>query len=314
MAGLAQRQGAGLAVIAECSSSPTLARLRRRLQETWPQAQWAEYEPLTDDQVRAGSQLAFGGSYRTSSNLQAARIILAWMPICWVDIRRRSDTRASLPPGATGNDETMNRLYVVESAFSVTGAAADHRLPLRSGQIGSLLGRLREVVAQLQGGGDNSELEVFAGGQVRTRRGGRSDLAPGSERGGGRPAATAGGARRGTPAERSVGERRARRSRIRGSAAAADRRRSPHWPGGARAMHDGTVDTLLILGGNPVYNAPADLNFAGGAEQGDDVGARRTLSRRDGRSCASGMCRRLISSNRGETLGRTTVPTASCSR
>ena len=41
-------------------------------------------------------------------------------------------------------DGTMNRLYVVESCFTITGAMADHRLALRDGEIGTFLTRLNQ--------------------------------------------------------------------------------------------------------------------------------------------------------------------------
>ena len=46
-------------------------------------------------------------------------------------------------------------------------------------------------------------------------------------------------------------------------------------------MNAGKVDTLLILGGNPVYSAPADLDFAGRSEEGRVESLSRALSRRD---------------------------------
>ena len=50
-----ERRGASFYVLSEASSSPTLARLRQQLLEQMPEAQWLEYEPLTDDHVLAGA-------------------------------------------------------------------------------------------------------------------------------------------------------------------------------------------------------------------------------------------------------------------
>ena len=48
----------------------------------------------------------------------------------------------------------MNRLYAIESGYSVTGLAADHRWPMKSGKIASFLGGLIAEFERQQGGGD----------------------------------------------------------------------------------------------------------------------------------------------------------------
>ncbi len=53
-------------------------------------------------------------------------------------------------------------------------------------------------------------------------------------------------------------------------------------------MKAGKVDVLVILGGNPVFTAPADLDFATALAEGRDARAPRPLPRRDGRAAATG--------------------------
>ena len=139
---LREQQGAGLAVLAENSSSPTRAAIRTRLLEAMPQARWYEYEPLSDDNEREGSIQAFGAPFRTHYRLDKAEVI-----VC-VD----SDLLCTHPNGvlyarafAQGRDPDsgpMNRLYVVESRYTTTGAAADHRIPLQSSQVAAWMARL----------------------------------------------------------------------------------------------------------------------------------------------------------------------------
>ena len=74
--GVKDRRGSGFYVLSEASSSPTLARLRQQLLAQMPEAQWLEYEPLTDDQVLAGAQAAFGKPVQTQLMLDKAKIIL----------------------------------------------------------------------------------------------------------------------------------------------------------------------------------------------------------------------------------------------
>ncbi len=206
-AGVKERQGAGFAVLSEASSSPTLARLRARLLGELPQARWAVYEPLTDDHVREGAKLALGAPYRTQLDLSTVRIMLT------LDADLLGAHPASLRYArdfAKGREVvkgSMNRLYAVESSFSITGASADHRLPLRSGQVAAFVGRLLQIVTQLLGAAGSNEagtthadkfLAAVAADLVAHR--GESVVAAGS-------AAAGRGACRRPPAQRTIGQR-----------------------------------------------------------------------------------------------------------
>ena len=81
---------------------------------------------------------------------------------------------------------------------------------------------------------------------------------------------------------------------------------------GDQAMPAGQVDTLLILGGNPVYDAPADLDFAGGLKKVADDASTWVFIATRRLGPASGTFRRLIFSSRGGMRARLTEPTASC--
>ena len=78
-------------------------------------------------------------------------------------------------------------------------------------------------------------------------------------------------------------------------------------------MNAGTVDLLLILGGNPVYTAPADLEFAD-ALQKVPLRAHLGLYEDETAACVTGTSRRRISSRRGATFAPPTAPPRSCSR
>src|SRR3954471_13608031 len=68
--------GAGLRVLSERSSSPTLAEHKRRLLAAFPQAKWVTFEPLSYDGARAGSVLAFGKAHRTHYALDKAQVVV----------------------------------------------------------------------------------------------------------------------------------------------------------------------------------------------------------------------------------------------
>ena len=83
----------------------------------------------------------------------------------------------------------------------------------------------------------------------------------------------------------------------------------------ARHGAPGTVELLLILGGNPVFTAPADLDFA--RARCDKVAAARPprpVRRRDRRRSATGTCPRRTTSRRGATRAPSTARSRSSSR
>ena len=333
---LHEAAGAGFHVLAEASSSPTLDALRSELLRVFPKAGWSEYEPLGDDNERAGSALALGRPLRTQLALDAARLILCLdadpLGAHPAAVRYAHDFAAGREP-VPGR---MNRLYVVESSLSLTGASADHRLPLRSTQIPALIRMLEREVADGIGqeggseslsqnpsppaplpasgargerfgiGGDSSsKLGERVAGVERSeppdRRisGGSLTLDPGhpkpahpnlellSEPGGrtqqfvravaqdllkpenrGRSVVCIGP---GQPPEAQAAVHRINSllgNVGQGKTVSYTQVPQPQRPAYAEAIKTladairaGSVTTLLILGGNPVYNAPGDLSF-----------------------------------------------------
>ncbi len=249
MRAAAARAGAGAAILSEANSAPTVARLRAELAKQFPQLRWFEYEPLSRDNERAGTALAFGSPMRPQLMLDHADVIVA------LDSDFLHDHPAALRHarqfGARrrADDGAMNRLYALEPCYSITGAAADHRLALSTTQIS-------QIALHLAGNG--AALTGDAGEMAEAIRG---DL----EQHGGRGLVIAGPRQ---PAE--VHAAVAMINASYGNAGATvgyipDDVRASHTEAMtqlAAAMNAGTVDTLLVLGSNPVYNAPADLDFA----------------------------------------------------
>jgi MoCo/4Fe-4S cofactor protein with predicted Tat translocation signal len=141
--------GAGLRVLTETVTSPTLAQQLRTLLTRFPAAQWHQYEPVTDSTVQAGAQLAFGQNVTPLYHFEKADVILALdadVLACEPgtlryahDFAQKRRIRSAQP--------SMNRLYAVESMWSLTGAMADHRLPVRS----SAVAAIAHAVAQALG-------------------------------------------------------------------------------------------------------------------------------------------------------------------
>ena len=262
--------GEGVAVLAEASSSPTEARLRAAFLAAKPGARWYEYEAISRDNEREGTRLAYGAALRAQIDLEGAAVVACF------DADPLFDHPASLRLArgfAAARDPHHGagaRLYVAESSHTLTGARSDHRLAVASGRVPAILALLtRQLVAEhglelpaaaagfagaAAAAGSEAEarfVELLAADLIANR--GRSVVLVGPRQ---EPAVHALAALLNQSLE-AVGA-------------------TVHWtadPDPARTTHlqamaelatrlrAGEVQTLLILGGNPVYNAPAEIEF-----------------------------------------------------
>lgn len=133
---LRNRQGDGLALLTQPTSSPTWHRLKAEMQTAFPKARWFEYQPLHRDQEYEGSRAAFGSTLRAQFDLTQATTIVAFdadllgsHPAHLKLARDWSAGRRSV------DDGRMNRLIVVEPGLSVTGSVADVRLAVKPSSV-----------------------------------------------------------------------------------------------------------------------------------------------------------------------------------
>lgn len=130
--------GKGLYILTETVTSPTLGSQIQGLMAQYPAAKWHQYEPGGLDYLRDGARMAFGRPVNTVLHVDQADVIVSldadFLMIGPGHVRHIHDfsLRRSLPDGPKSN---LNRLYVVESMPTSTGAMADHRLPLRSTEV-----------------------------------------------------------------------------------------------------------------------------------------------------------------------------------
>jgi len=263
---LKKTKGESFRVLTEASSSEALADLRLRFLATYPKAAWYEYEPISRDMERSGTSLAFGKPLRVHLDLEKADVIvcldeeiLAAHP---ASVKYARDFASRRCPEAG----PMNRLYAVESVFSQTGAMADHRLPIRSDKIAAFASTLEAEVGKLLAGGSadkNSEsashveqtetkfIRVLASDLVAHK--GKGIVAVGPRQ----PANVHAIAHRLNSALGNVGTTITYTADL-----------NPERPAHSEAIASladeigkGKVETLLILGGNPAYDAPAELKF-----------------------------------------------------
>ena len=258
--------GAGLAILSESFSSPTLARLAAEFRARYPKAQWATYDAVSDENRLAGLRSAAGREVDLLLRFDRATVILALDadPLLTDPemVRHARGFAAGRRAGASGG--VMNRLYAVEGVYSLTGAMADHRLRLQSRQIGPFLATL---AARLGAPSATSPAGGVAGVDARWIDALAKDLL--ANRG---TSLIVAGDRQPAPVHAAVCALNSHLGNT-GKTVSYFETKDAALPSVSSlvslvgAMKAGTVQTLVMLGGNPVFDAPADLDFAGAMQK-----------------------------------------------
>jgi len=264
--------GAGLAILSESFCSPTLARLASELRGRYPRFQWATYDAVSDESRLAGLRSATGRDLDLMLRLDRASVILALDadPLLTDPemIRHARGFAAGRGAGASGG--AMNRLYAVEGVYSLTGAMADHRLRLESRQIAPFLVALAARLAPPEAGAlstssgqaasqpgagvpglDSRWIDALAKDLLANR--GKGLIVAGERQ----PAAVHAAV---CAVNTHLGNTGRTVSYFETKDAALPSVSS--LTSLVSAMKAGAIKTLVILGGNPVFDAPADLDFA----------------------------------------------------
>jgi molybdopterin-containing oxidoreductase family iron-sulfur binding subunit len=130
--------GTGLAFLLEDVATPSRERLRGLVARKFPKATWTIYEPLGGEKAAV-----FGPSIEPVPVIEKADVILALdHDFLGTDGDVAANRAFSARRSVTSPDSKMNRLYVVENRYSVTGGISDHRLRLPASQIGSFAAAL----------------------------------------------------------------------------------------------------------------------------------------------------------------------------
>ena len=143
--------GDGLAFLVEEVHSPTRERLRAELEKMCPKMLWCVYEPALSDAQGYATRMSFGENVRLIPRFERADVILA-LDSDFLDcgegdlasVRGFSSRRR-----VSSARDTMNRLYVVENQFTLTGSMADHRLRCAASQIPALTYVLARKIASM---------------------------------------------------------------------------------------------------------------------------------------------------------------------
>ncbi|HEY5312778.1 MAG TPA: hypothetical protein VIK18_09670, partial [Pirellulales bacterium] len=258
------KRGSGLRILSETVVSPALAAQRDELLAAFPDAHWHVYEPVNRDGAYRASDWAFGRQVDAHYDFTQADVVLTLdadfmmsLPghLPYVDdfLSRRRLRKY----GGDAAQATMNRLYAVEPGVSCTGAKADHRLALRAGQI-EPFARALATACGIESGG--SVIGGSAAGHEKWLNAVAEDLQ--AHRG--RSLVLAGERQ---PAvvhllAHAINDRLGNTGKTVYYTDAWDTGRTERTGSLkelADALDGGVVELLVILGGNPVYNAPVDF-------------------------------------------------------
>ncbi|MFI5143560.1 MAG: TAT-variant-translocated molybdopterin oxidoreductase, partial [Thermoanaerobaculales bacterium] len=265
-AALRSQGGKSLAVLAEETTSLTAARLRRRFATVFPAAAWYEWEPWSRQNERDGARQAFGRDARAIYRFDHAEVVLCLDADPLAEQPNALRYAREFASRRRGDDGVMARLYAAEPIVSLTGAMADHRLAVSAARIAGILhaiaGELAKVglaLPQLERAVDAPGDEHLAFVQAVSRdllgHLGHGLVIAGPRQ----PAAVHALAQQINLALGGVG--RVVRFVDAGETAGASHGHA--IAALASAARSGQVQTLLILGGNPVYDAPVELDLAG---------------------------------------------------
>ncbi len=138
------KKGAGVRLLTGAVTSPTQAGLIGKFMAMYPAAKWHVYEPAGLGNAFEGAALAFGKPVSTHYDFTKAKVIVsldgdflnpAEFPGSLKYARDFADGRR-----VQGKSGTMNRLYAFESMPGLTGSVADHRWPVKPSEVQSVAG------------------------------------------------------------------------------------------------------------------------------------------------------------------------------
>jgi MoCo/4Fe-4S cofactor protein with predicted Tat translocation signal len=242
------KQGAGIRILTETITSPTLGAQMRELLTAFPQATWHQWEPVNRDYALEGARIAFGQPVNVTYRFDLAQRVLSLdadflsaMP-GYLRYAREFMARRRV----SESNREMNRLYVIETTPSNTGAIADHTWTVKPSQMEGLM---RELAAQgAQGPGSVPWIEPLR--RDLQQHNGASIVIAGD----GQPPVVHALAHAMNQSLGNVGKTVFYTDPL--EVNSANQRQSLQDL--VNDLDAGRVELLVIIGGNPVYNSPVD--------------------------------------------------------
>ena len=268
------KQGAGLRILTQTVTSPTLGSQLQAFLTKFPKARWHQYEPANRDNARAGAIAAFGEPLNSYCDFSKAKVILSLDADFTYSGPGSLRNARDFAAGRRIRDgkKTSNRLYTVESTPTATGSISDHRLAIGTPQIEALTMKIAEGLGLSWQGpnipSDFTSHDAWIDALVADLKAnhGASLVLAGDQQ---------------SPAVHALAHAI---NKVLGNVGQTIHYTEPievDCVGQLESlteligdMNSGQVDALIVLGGNPVYDAPVDLDFAAAL---DNVGFRAHL-------------------------------------
>ena len=248
--------GAGIRFLTETVTSPTLQDQFKRLTAELPGAKWYQYEPVNNDNAMAGAKMAFGSPVNTVYKFDAADRVLSLDKDIFSDFNVRYKTDYSKKKNYREDNKQINRLYAVETTLTLTGSKADHRLAVKPSQMPEIA---KAIAAACGVGGatstytENQQWIAAMAKDLMANRG-RSIVVAGDNQ----PPVVHAIAHAINGALGNVGQTVFYTDPL---TQFADKAQVDQLRELVTDIDAGRVKMLVILGGNPVYNTPADLKL-----------------------------------------------------
>lgn len=244
--------GKGLSILTGAVSSPTLLSQISELRAKYPEAKVHTYEPTPlasrpklpkYDFTKADIVVVLDSDLFTSAP---------------GSIRYARDFASRRDPGTNGGK--MNRLYVAEAMPTPTGSMADHRLAVRSIDIWKIAASIASGVGASTAGASGGSVPEHATAVV-------SAIVSDLKKHGNSAVVVAGESqpdivhRMVESINNTIGATGTTVEYVDSPVAGSDNDAFASIRSLVADIKAGNVDTLVMLGGNPVYDAPADLEF-----------------------------------------------------
>ncbi len=251
-------QGENLAFLSNTIISPSYQALKAETLKKYPKATWVEFDPFAPEQTLAATKIAFGQPLTPHYAFDKANVIVAiGSDFLGNDAKTVLPTRQFSKNRRLGEgapEASMNRLYSIESHFSLTGANADHRLRLRTSELPSFVEQLAGALEGKQPTGSEKQVKwIDAIARDLSANKGKSIVVGGP----------------GLPAEtqallfgiNQLLENLGTTVTFTKPVAATENAGSAALKTLADQLNAGSVKALVILGGNPAFSAPYDLHL-----------------------------------------------------
>ena len=255
----AKANGASLRLLTGTITSPSMGAQIQSLLAMYSGMQWHQWEATNGDNAREGGRLAFGSYIHPVYHFDRADVVVSLGSDFMSDgpghlrYAREFANRRRVNHGKT---QSINRLYAVESSYTSTGTLADHRIPVKPSQIDAIA---RAILAGIGGGGSAASVPASAANVLKaliadlSAHRGTSLVVAGDDQ----PPAIHALAHAINSALGNIGTTVS----ITDSPEVNPVNQLESFRALVTDMHAGKVKTLVVLGGNPVFDAPPDFRF-----------------------------------------------------